>query len=89
MRLDTGSMDNVQTQPDVLPALKKVLFRVVEPSDPAKVQQEYKDGKIKAVQFTVQIEEPTPYVIERAGENVKRDAQNRVLSFKANWYPAT
>lgn len=90
MKLDVGNMDQVQTTPDVLPALKKVLFKVIPPSDPNNVQVSFKDGKIKAINFTVQIDEPTPYVVEvntAAGrENVKRDAQNRVLSFKANWF---
>lgn len=86
MKLDVGNMDSVQTQPDVLPPLKKVLFKVIEPSDPNNVHVEFKEGRIKAISFTVQIDEPTPYVVEVKGENVKRDAQTRVLSFKANWF---
>lgn len=86
MRLDTGNMDNVQTQPDVIPPLRKVLFKVIPPSDPNSVNVEFKEGKIKAINFTVQVDEPTSYVVEVKGENVKRDAQARVLSFKANWF---
>lgn len=86
MKLEVGNMDTVQTQPDTLPALKKVLFKVVDPSDPNNVMVEYKEGRIKAIQFTVQIDEPTPYVVDVKGVNVKKDANGRVLSFRANWY---
>ena len=90
MKLDVGSMDNVQTTPDLLPALKKVLFKVIAPSDPDSVRVEFKEGRIKAIAFTLQVDEPTPYVVEvmsaQGPTNVKRDACGRVLSIKANWY---
>lgn len=86
MKLNTGNMDKVQTKPDVLPALRNVLFEVIEPQDRDSLQQEFKDGGMKAIRLPVRIAEPTPYTVEMpSGELVKRDAQGRVLSVTLNY----
>lgn len=85
-RLDVGNMDQVQTKPDTLPAIKKVLFRVMEPQDPATEMVEFKDGKIKAINFSVQVAEKAPYIIEEGGKNVERNAEGRYLSVRCNWF---
>lgn len=90
MKLDVGNMDMVQTKPDVLPPLKKVLFRVLEPASKEDEHVSFKEGAIKAIQFKVQVDEPTPYIVEMevngSMQNVKRDAAGRVLFVKANYF---
>jgi len=86
MKLDVGSMDNVQTGFDTLPALKNVVFEIEAPDDKSKETVEFLEGKIKAINFRLKVVEPTPYVTEVNGQNVQKDAQGRVLFMKCNFY---
>jgi hypothetical protein len=89
-KLNVGNMDNVPTGPDILPNLKNVALKVLEPTNKEEERVEYKDGKMKAINFTVQVVERTPYVstipTAEGERNVERNAEGRVLSLRCTYH---